>query len=66
VERVDTIGMDIPNIVSMQKTVAVATALAHRGDVVLLSPACTSFDWFTDFEERGRVFKSTVQLLASN
>ena len=66
VERVDTIGIDIPNIVSMQKTVAVATALAHRGDVVLLSPACTSFDWFTDFEERGRVFKSTVQSLASN
>ena len=66
VERVDTIGTDIPNIASMRKTVAVATALAQRGDVVLLSPACTSFDWFTDFEERGRVFKSTVHSLGLN
>ncbi len=66
VERVDTIGTEIPNVASMQKTVAVATALAHRGDVVLLSPACTSFDWFTDFEERGRVFKSIVLSLGSN
>ena len=65
-ERVDTIGKDIPNIASMQKTVAVASSLAHRGDVVLLSPACTSFDWFTDYEERGRVFKTTVHSLKSN
>ena len=63
VERVDTIGTDIPNIASMQKTIAVAASLAHRGDVVLLSPACTSFDWFTDFEERGKVFKLTVHSL---
>jgi UDP-N-acetylmuramoylalanine--D-glutamate ligase len=65
VERVDTIGTEIPNIVSMEKTIAVATSLAGRGDVVLLSPACTSFDWFTDFEERGNVFKSIVQKLES-
>ncbi|MGA9406037.1 MAG: UDP-N-acetylmuramoyl-L-alanine--D-glutamate ligase, partial [Bacteroidota bacterium] len=66
VERVDTIGTDIPNIASMQKTIAVAASLAHRGDVVLLSPACTSFDWFTDFEERGKVFKLIVQSLEAN
>ena len=65
VERVDTIGADIPNITSMQKTIAVATSLAQRGDVVLLSPACTSFDWFTDFEERGKVFTSIVNSLES-
>ncbi len=66
IERVDTIGTDIPNIASMQRTIAVAASLAHRGDVVLLSPACTSFDWFTDFEERGKVFKSIVQSLEAN
>ena len=63
VERVDTIGTEIPNNVSMKKTITVATSLAQRGDVVLLSPACTSFDWFTDYEERGRIFKSIVQTL---
>ena len=65
VERVDTIGTEIPNNASMKKTIAVATSLAQRGDVVLLSPACTSFDWFTDFEERGRIFKSIVHTLDS-
>jgi UDP-N-acetylmuramoylalanine--D-glutamate ligase len=63
VERIDTIGSEIPNITSMQKTVSAATSLARRGDLVLLSPACTSFDWFTDFEERGKVFKAIVNSL---
>ncbi|HTR81531.1 MAG TPA: UDP-N-acetylmuramoyl-L-alanine--D-glutamate ligase [Bacteroidota bacterium] len=63
VTRVDTIGSEIPNISSMRRTVAVATSLARPGDVLLLSPACTSFDWFTDFEERGKVFKDIVNSL---
>jgi len=37
---------------------------AVRGDVVLLAPACTSWDMFRDFEERGRVFKREVRRLA--
>jgi len=62
-ERVDTIGSEIPNIASMKKTIDTARSLAQRGDLVLLSPACTSFDWFTDFEERGKVFKAIVNSL---
>ncbi len=41
--------------------------LAHRtakkGDVVLLSPACSSFDMFRDYKERGKVFKEAVKKL---
>lgn len=40
--------------------VEAARGLASSGDIVLLSPACTSFDAFKNFEERGRAFKSIV------
>jgi UDP-N-acetylmuramoylalanine--D-glutamate ligase len=48
---------------SMEAAVKTASRLAARGDVVLLSPACTSFDWFENFEHRGRVFKEIVRKL---
>ncbi|MCX6138106.1 MAG: UDP-N-acetylmuramoyl-L-alanine--D-glutamate ligase [Ignavibacteriales bacterium] len=62
--KVETIGSAIPNTTSMKKAIWIAGGLAHPGDVVLLAPACTSFDWFTDYEERGRVFKQLVQEIA--
>jgi UDP-N-acetylmuramoylalanine--D-glutamate ligase len=48
---------------SMDEAVAKARSLAQPGDVVLLSPACASFDWFTSYEHRGRVFKELVNRL---
>ena len=36
-------------------------SLAEKGDVVILSPACASFDEFSSFEQRGEVFKQLVQ-----
>ena len=43
--------------------VATAKKIAKEGDVVLLSPACASFDMFDDFEDRGRKFKEIVNKL---
>jgi len=44
----------------MEDAVRRAAALANVGDVVLLSPACASFDMFNNFEHRGRAFKACV------
>jgi len=48
---------------SLEAAVATARALAEPGDVVLLSPACASFDMFDNFEHRGDVFKKLVERL---
>jgi UDP-N-acetylmuramoylalanine--D-glutamate ligase len=48
---------------SMEEAVATARFLAQPGDVVLLSPACASFDWFKNYEHRGDIFKQLVNNL---
>ena len=42
---------------SFEEVVATARHLAQPGDVVLLSPACSSYDMFDNYEQRGAVFK---------
>jgi UDP-N-acetylmuramoylalanine--D-glutamate ligase len=48
---------------SMTEAVKIAQKLAEKGDTVLLSPACASFDLFENYEERGKQFKAAVQNL---
>jgi UDP-N-acetylmuramoylalanine--D-glutamate ligase len=45
---------------TLERAVAAAADAARAGEVVLLSPACTSFDQFEDYEARGRAFKDLV------
>jgi UDP-N-acetylmuramoylalanine--D-glutamate ligase len=76
VKRVYTIGAAAEKIEShiagateivragtLESAVRRATELAQSGDVVLLAPACASFDQFTGYEQRGRVFKELVAAL---
>jgi UDP-N-acetylmuramoylalanine--D-glutamate ligase len=56
----------IPTIIdtnSMQQAIKTASHLAKEGDVVLLSPACASFDLFDNYEDRGRQFKKYAKEL---
>lgn len=48
---------------SMADAVRQAYALAGGAGVVVLAPACASFDWFRDYAERGRMFKDAVRAL---
>ncbi|MAA61693.1 UDP-N-acetylmuramoyl-L-alanine--D-glutamate ligase [Idiomarina loihiensis] len=78
-ERVDillTIGEDGPRIgqlfngsrqvKSLQQAVELAASLVQTGDMVLLSPACASFDQFQNFEHRGDSFRHAVEALYVN
>ena len=54
---------DTSVVADLAEAVRQARAAAHAGDVVLLSPACSSFDMFENYGERGRAFKELVQAL---
>jgi UDP-N-acetylmuramoylalanine--D-glutamate ligase len=48
---------------SMEQAVRMAYQLASKGDTVLLSPCCASFDLFENYEDRGSQFKACVRAL---
>jgi UDP-N-acetylmuramoylalanine--D-glutamate ligase len=50
---------------TLENAVAIASEAAKPGDIVLLAPACASFDQFQSYEHRGRVFKDLVRGLSS-
>ena len=56
-------GLEIADVTDYHEAVALADSRAEEGDVVILSPASTSFDRFANFMERGRVFKDIVNAL---
>jgi len=51
------------NCGELQKAFAKGLELAEPGDVILLSPACASFDQFTNFSQRGEAFRTLVEEL---
>ncbi|MCI0706506.1 MAG: UDP-N-acetylmuramoyl-L-alanine--D-glutamate ligase [Ignavibacteriae bacterium] len=66
-EKVETAFKDVKPVTraeSIEEAVTLARDWAEPGDVVVLSPACASFDWFENYEHRGKVFKELVNRLA--
>jgi UDP-N-acetylmuramoylalanine--D-glutamate ligase len=57
-------GVDVVETGDLETAVAAASSAAAPGDVVLLSPACASFDQFRDFEARGDSFRKLVEALS--
>ena len=56
-------SVDVAECVTLDVAVKAAAADAEAGDTVLLSPACASFDQFSDFEARGEAFRAAVEAL---
>ena len=56
-------GLKIQDVEDYHQAVAMADEASCEGDVVILSPASTSFDRFANFMERGRIFKDIVNKL---
>ena len=58
-------GVDVPvhEMVTLPAALAAASEIARPGETVLLSPACASFDQYTDFEARGDAFRELVAAL---
>jgi UDP-N-acetylmuramoylalanine--D-glutamate ligase len=54
-------GVAVERVADLPAAVAAAARAARSGDVVLLAPACSSFDMFTDYAARGRAFRAAVE-----
>ena len=59
-------GVPIERAGSIERAVEIASRTAQPGDIVLLAPACASFDQFQNYEHRGRVFKQLVHTLENH
>lgn len=57
-------GTELVHAETLENAIRRAAAVAGPGDIVLLAPACASFDQFQSYEHRGRVFKEVVHELA--
>lgn len=62
-EAFEGVVHDIVDTKSAEEAVKVAYKLSTKGDTVLLSPACASFDLFQNYEDRGRQFKNAIRYL---
>ena len=62
-EAANYAGLEILDVADYHEAVAIADQRSGEGDVVMLSPASTSFDRFSNFMERGRAFKEIVHQL---
>ncbi|HYM78004.1 MAG TPA: UDP-N-acetylmuramoyl-L-alanine--D-glutamate ligase [Candidatus Dormibacteraeota bacterium] len=58
-------GAEIVHAETLENAIRKANAMAQPGDVVLLAPACASFDQFKNYEHRGKAFKEIVKGLAN-
>jgi UDP-N-acetylmuramoylalanine--D-glutamate ligase len=56
-------GVEVVHAETLENALRKASAVAQAGDVVLLAPACASFDQFKNYEQRGQAFKQAVQSL---
>ena len=59
----DELELPMADVMTMEDAVQTAYYMGSKGDVVLLSPACASFDLFENFEERGKAFRKSVKNL---
>jgi UDP-N-acetylmuramoylalanine--D-glutamate ligase len=57
-------GAEVVHAETLENALRKANAVAQPGDVVLLAPACASFDQFKNYEQRGQVFKQIVRGLS--